>query len=167
MITAVRKYSQQDEETHILRNTPEVGQFLDIGAWNAKELSNTRALFERGWSGILIEPSPLPFDGLLREYGREERIILINGAVGFERGLGRIEATADAVSTMDSGVQSIWKDRGGYYGQFYTPRITLEDLFNQFGGQFDFVNIDAEGLSVDLFLKFLSLGPRPQCFCVE
>lgn len=167
MITAITRYSQQNEQDYILAHTPEIGRFLEIGAWNAKEMSNTRALYEAGWSGIMIEPSPLPFDGLLREYGNDERITLINGAVGFERGLGQIHVTADAVSTMDAGVHALWKDRGGYYGKFYTPRITLEDLFNQFGGDFDFVNIDAEGMSVELFLRLLKIGPRPACLCIE
>jgi len=164
---APTKFSQYDEELHILAHTPETGTFLDIGAWHPKQFSNTRALYEKGWRGVMIEPSPIPFDSLLREYGNDERITLICGAVGPERLLAKIHATADAVSTMSEGVHDTWKNAGGYYGSFYTPIITLRELFNQFGGAFEFVNIDAEGLSVDLLHAMLEIGLRPQCICCE
>jgi hypothetical protein len=35
-----------------------------------------------------------------------------------------------------------------------------------FGG-FDFVSIDAEGVSVDLFHAMLASGAKPMCVCVE
>ena len=55
-------YSQNNEQTYILEAFAEKsdGRFLDIGAYDAKLLSNTRALYERGWSGVMVEPSPGP-----------------------------------------------------------------------------------------------------------
>jgi FkbM family methyltransferase len=181
-------YSQFDEEKHILAalgcqhwktiydlgSDPNMqrtalvgaGAYLDIGAYHPTDKSNTRALYERGWSGVMIEPSPMPFDTLLREYGNDERVTLICAAVGFECGLTTIHATADAVSTTVDAEYELWKERGGYYGHFLTPQITLEQISNQFGG-FEFVNFDAEGISVDLFRRAMELGWRPRCCCVE
>jgi FkbM family methyltransferase len=168
-------YSQFDEEKHILacldgtvisaEFSPTI-QFLDIGAYHPTDKSNTRALYERGWRGVMIEPSPMPFDTLLRAYGNDERVTLICAAVGFENGLTLLFATADAVSTTSEHERAVWAEKGGFYGSFFTPQITLEQISNQFGG-FDFVNFDAEGISVDLFRRAMELGWRPRCCCVE
>jgi hypothetical protein len=90
-------YSQGDEQPHIVAALGGVrpGRFLDIGAFHATQLSNTRALYLLGWSGVMVEPSPEPFLGLLREYGNDPRIQLICGAVGTERTIAKFHATAD------------------------------------------------------------------------
>ena len=61
-------YSQHpDEEEAILQLFgSHVGRALDIGAWVATTFSNTRALYERGWELVLVEPSPGPFIILMR-----------------------------------------------------------------------------------------------------
>lgn len=161
-------YSQGDEEKYILHAVKHIakGRFLDIGAWNATTLSNTRALFELGWSGVLIEPSPEPFLGLLREYGTEGRIQLICGAVGRNSEITRFHATADAVSTSSDESYERWKSVGGFYGRFYTNVITMAQLWQEFGS-FDFVSIDTEGTSVDLLHALLELPMLPTCICVE
>ena len=63
------KYSQFEEQDHILRTFAGLdspGRFLDIGSWDPITFSNTRALVEMGWSGVMIEPSPGPFLEILR-----------------------------------------------------------------------------------------------------
>ena len=51
-------YSQNDEEKVILGwfrdKKKKVGRFLDVGAYTGLELSNTRALMEKGWSGVCV-----------------------------------------------------------------------------------------------------------------
>jgi len=166
----IEKYSQFDEEQHIVRALKErhgePGRFLDIGAWNPTCFSNTRALFERGWSGVMIEPSPEPFLNLLKEYGNEPRVQLVCAAMGWEHGLAKIHATADGVSTLSDDFKEKWKGVGGYYGQFWTTVLTWANVFDQFGG-FDFINIDAEGISAELFLKLMDTECRPTCICLE
>lgn len=162
------KYSQGEEQCHILDAVASVttGRFLDIGAWNAKHLSNTRALYEAGWAGVMIEPSPEPFLSLLREYGSDSRMALICAAVGFDRSLTRFYATADAVSTSSEENYAKWQNAAAFYGSFWAPVITIPEILNQFGC-FEFVNIDTEGTSVDLFHSLLRTAMRPQCVCVE
>lgn len=166
-------YSQQKEEEQILeafqnhRGHLTDGRFLDIGAYHPKTFSNTRALFERGWSvGVMIEPSPGPMRTLLKEYGREPRITLIQAAVSLQPGMIEMQITDDALSTSDAGVAETWRESGGYFGKMLVPAITPHDIANRFGG-FDFINIDAEGVSVDLFSHMITLGWRPTCWCVE
>jgi FkbM family methyltransferase len=142
------------------------GRFLDIGAYHPTDKSNTRALFELGWSGIMIEPAPGPMRSLLTEYGNEPRITLIQAAVVHEAALVALHVSEDAVSTTDGAQFEKWKESAAFTGLMLVPGITLPQISNQFGG-FDFINIDAEGTSVDLFLEALKLGWEPRCFCVE
>jgi FkbM family methyltransferase len=161
-------YSQGEEQKHILAALTGVygGRFLDIGAFHATQLSNTRALYEFGWSGVMIEPSPEPFLGLLREYGSVPRIQLICGAVGAERAIAKFHATADALTTSSEESYARWHKAAVFYGSFYAPVIALEELLHQFG-DFDFVSIDTEGTSVALFHALLGTAMRPRCICVE
>lgn len=160
-------YSQYDEEFHILQAFDHRdGRFLDVGAYHPTEKSNTRALFELGWSGVMVEPSPGPMKALLKEYGNEPRITLIQACVAIEPGLVNLNVSDDAVSTSDAGVHETWKEAGGYFGTMLVPGITLESIANQFGG-FDFINFDAEGCSVDLLQRMLALEWGPRCVCCE
>src|ERR1700744_1319086 len=159
-------YSQGEEQKHILAVAGAQGRFLDVGAFHATQLSNTRALYERGWSGGMVEPSPEPFLGLLRAYGNDPRVRLICGALGTSRAIAKFHATADALTTSSEESYARWREAGGFYGSFYAPVIALEELLCQFG-DFDFVSIDTEGTSVGLFEEWLSRGRRPRCIWVE
>jgi FkbM family methyltransferase len=165
----MKQYSQKDEQNAILAAFSDnaAGRFLDIGAYHPFDKSNTRALFELGWPGVMVEPSPGPMRALLKEYGRDQRITLIGAAVSTVANyLLPLHVTDDAVSTSDERILETWAAAGGYYGVELVPTITLEQISNQFGG-FDFVNIDAEGNSCDIFMRALELDWRPRCFCVE
>jgi FkbM family methyltransferase len=165
-------YSQQNEEALIIAafygkvRTEKPWRFLDVGAYHPTQFSNTRALYERGWSGVMIEPSPGPMRALLKEYGEDQRITLVQAAVASNECLVRMKITDDAISTSDPGVAETWKSVGGYFGSMLVPAITPAQISNQFGG-FDFINLDAEGVSVDLFREMIALNWRPHCWCVE
>lgn len=174
-----------------------VGRFLDVGSWDPITFSNTRALFELGWSGVMIEPAPGPMLELLRcctkcavgvderkheaygqrkqaecdvcgaeRYGLCDRVTIIQAACGLEPGFMRMSVTDDALSTNDAASYEKWKAVGGFYGSIYVPMITLEQVALQFGG-FDFINLDVEGQSAELFLRMMALGILPTCCCVE
>lgn len=165
---ATKNYSQLDEQQYILQALVDIpcGKLLDLGAWHATELSNSRALIESGWEALLVEPSPEPFLGLLKEYGNHPRVQLLHAAIG-PPGFLKMHATADAVSTSDPVVYERWKELGGYYGSFWTPTFTLADLFYDFGETWDFVNIDTEGSSGEVFENLMTSGNRPKCICLE
>lgn len=165
--TKIKRFSQRNEQEHILASVgSEVGTFLDIGSWNACDMSNVRALFELGWAGVIVEFSPKPLEGLIREYENDPRIQIIAAAVGVERSLTKFYITEDAVSTSNDTNYEKWKGHGGFYGSAYVPVITLEDIAAEFG-VFDFVSVDCEGESVEIFKRMIALGWRPRAICVE
>lgn len=162
----IQDYSQNGEQRFVLECTPAQGRFLDIGAFHPTKYSNTRALYERGWSGVFVEPSPGPLRTLLEAYAGDERVGIVSAAVGLERGLIEMHVSDDAYSTSHGEHYETWKAEGGFYGKLLVPRVTIEDLIDRFGG-FHFVSIDVEGGSVDLLHRLLATPMEPACICVE
>lgn len=52
------------------------GFFVDVGAYDGIEHSNTYALEQRGWTGVCVEPNPVAFEQL-----RANRSCLLSGWV--------------------------------------------------------------------------------------
>lgn len=162
-------YSQDHEQSYILEFTASItkGKFLDIGAFHPTNLSNTRALYELGWSGVMVEPSPAPMLTLMKEYGTNPRITLLQSIVisGQEGGCRQMAITDGPYSTSDEQNYNKWNGYAGFYANLMIPVIPLKALLQL--GPFDFIDIDVEGGSKDLFVEMLNLNVRPKCVCVE
>lgn len=151
------------------------GRLLDIGAWDPIDKSNSRLLIEQGWSAVLIEPTPTPLRNLAAAYGPRfvrkpgQDIVVVGAAVSLAGGMVEMDLSDDAVSTSVAAVKDLWSvdNKGGYYGKAWFQSITLQDIFNQFGGPYDFINIDAEGLSLSIFMELLKTELFPRVICVE
>ena len=163
-------YSQLNEEEFIAAATADLptGRFLDIGAFHSRIFSNTRALFERGWSGVMIDCAPRALVSLLEDYGAEDRITVVNAAVALERGWLQVHVGDDAsITTADENLFLTWSKTSNFLPRpMVVASITLWDIAQRFGA-FDFWNIDVEGFSSEVFLQMLKLGYRPGCVCVE
>ncbi len=159
------KYSQRDEEDVILKNVPDFGSFLEIGAFHFAVFSNTRALFEHGWSGVLIEPSPECFVGLMKEYGDNPRIQLVNAlATPSSGGLVKFYASPDAVGTAVEKNYEVWKN-GAKFTPIYVPAIPINKIIDALGIKADFLSIDTEGSSMDILraMDLTALGCNLVC----
>lgn len=186
------KYSQNFEQEHILGACKDIvnGKFLDIGAYHPTIFSNTRALYENGWGGVMVEAGPDQIIALAKEYGNDPRITLFNFAVGQlpeetnpHVGMVKLNITADAVSTTHAGQHELWKKDGGYYGAIWVQQVNVPALIQlcsfskvmqapvlgKTPQKFDFINIDVEGGSAYIFLQLLQMPADmlPKCFCVE
>lgn len=193
-------YSQFDEEQHVLAafsHKTEPGRFLDIGAWDPITFSNTRALFELGWSGVMIEPSPGPMVEIMRTctkcaigvddrehepYGkRKQRECSKCGAdryglldrvtlVSAAAGLepGFVKIHATDDALSTSDEQSRKTwDKDGGFYGTFLAPVITLEDIGNRFGGFDFINFDVEGTSTDLFLRMLALGWGPRCVCIE
>ena len=59
---------------------------VEFGSWDGKNCSNTFDLIERrGYSAVLIEANARRFKDLVKTFGANERVVLLNAVVGFER----------------------------------------------------------------------------------
>lgn len=170
------RYSQNLEEDVVKAYFGnELGNLLDIGANDGKTLSNSLALIEYGWGGVLIEPMPIPFEKLCTLHeGNSEITCLqlaisnIGGEVEFHSsGTHLNNGDTDLVSTMSLPDKDKWQTST----EFTTTKV-MSNTFNQFMSisplkKFDFISIDAEGVDL-LILKQIDLkevGCR--CLCIE
>ena len=162
-------YSQRDEEKYILEACKDSTnrRLLDVGAWDPKTFSNSRALIESGWGGVLVEFSPVPLRHLVEEYRQRADVEILAAAVAVEAGLLPMHITDDAVSAPSGSEQmKRWAKDGNYIGRMLVPAVTLLDILSGFE-PFDFVNIDTEGTSVDLLKVLLATEMFPRCICFE
>lgn len=163
-------YSQGDEETVILRHFGEKhdGRALDIGAYNGRLFSNTLALFELGWSGVCVEPSPRPFVDLLSLHSERPNVTVINAAIGETPGLMKFyDSGGDAVSTLDESHREKWQS-SAKFTQMVVSVVTIRDLLDYVGRQWDFLSLDVEGKSAGMMLSFpLHECPALSCVVVE
>ena len=164
-------YSQNNEQEVIERLLPgNTGRLLDIGAYYPDKFSNTRALIDRGWQGVLVEPSPEPFRALLHHYAGNPNIELVNCAiVTHASGLRAFyDAGGDAGSSFSAQHRDRWAAAGVPFKKSWVHPLALSVLFETFGYGFDFISLDVESTNWELFsaLPFKDLT-RLKVICVE
>jgi FkbM family methyltransferase len=163
-------YTQNEEEKFILEAFKDfsTGRFLDIGAHDGKTFSSTRALIERGWVGVYVEPAPdvLPS---LRENTKEfeDRVTIVPCAIGLTSGvLPFYSAGGDMVGSLSAEHAKKWSS-AVTFSEIHVPVITLAQLESRVGHSFDFINLDVEGINWDLFCQFDWTKWTPRCVCIE
>ena len=160
--------SQNDEEAVILRYAgAEPKEVLDIGAYDGKTYSNSFALIERGWSAILVEPSPSAFLKLMKLHGENKNVKLLNAMVGIETRIAKFyDCEGDLCSSSLEKNRDLWAGAGRKFTEYYVPQITLQTMTNQLGGGPTVVSIDCEGTSVDILMS-MPTGWAPRVVVVE
>lgn len=130
-----------------------VGRFLDIGAFDGENMSNTRALALKGWGGVLVEPSPWVFPKLYELYKNDyPRIVLINAAVSWSFALMKLwpDTTDHKYGSTLSGE---WAEKSHISGAhpYWVKPLDIASLVEKCGA-LDFVKIDTEGHDSEIVL---------------
>jgi len=160
-------YSQNDEERIILNYFEGVtGRLLDIGAYDGRTFSNSLALLERGWHGVLIEASPKVFTHLMTNTAHVS-VDLVNACVvPDELDLVTFYDNDGAVATMNEANHERWKAKAEFKA-ITVMTTNVSRLLKRFGTSYDMVNIDVEGGSVDLFEALVPRMPDVRMWIVE
>ncbi len=88
--------------------------------------------------------------------------------MGVTRGLVTFHNSEAGTATSNQPHYQKWRDTTKYEGAFNVSVVTMDDLISKFGREFEFVNIDVEGGSAQLFIDALLYSRmRPKCWCVE
>jgi hypothetical protein len=156
-------YSQNNEEAVLLDYFGEKadGTLLEIGAFHPTRLSNTRALLERGWSGMLCDMSPFSLANLVQAYAGNDRVRVVGGVITVEASgpasvwlvpPDEAKGRDGAVSTTEAWHKDKWAGQG--HVPYVCGTISLPELYAMLPSKVDLVSIDTEGTSMDLALAF-------------
>ena len=160
-------YTQNMEELYILENSLPMGRFLDIGAYDGVTFSSTRALAERGWSGVYVEPDPKIVERL-RENTKYFATDIHAVAIGNTPGNAMFYSCDDMVGSLDVSHVAKWSRNNNLtFTPIVVPVWTIQKLEETVGTKFDFVNLDVEGLNWSIFQQFNWNVWRPKVVCIE
>lgn len=165
-------YSQNNEQDIIAKHFGNfVGTFLDLGSNDGITLSNTWALTEKGWSGTLVDASPIAYQRLVKNYEGKNGFKLIHAAVGDNNGeiilhesgelLGKGD-TALVSSTKESEVKR-WTSLNIPFHDVTVRQFTFAGILNLSKIKtFDLVSIDIEGTEYEIVpqIDFASLKTK-------
>ncbi len=162
--------SQYGEHEHILKHfAGRIGRFLDIGAYDGLNLSNTRQLMELGWYGVCVEPSPFVFPHLAKNLEQFPLVHGIEAAIVPDteqcNGTVKFWAVEDALSTTDPRHKAIIERHNPAikYQETTVAALKWHQLLKHYPEPFDFINIDVEGMNWPL----LRDGPLAEMVCIE
>lgn len=150
MLGLTRFYSQIGQDRWVLETVfPDVkdGFFLDVGSADGTLLSNSRALEERGWSGICIDPFPKNMAGrtcqmlkevVFSESGKRVKFQASGDVGGVAETLGRWKGEAMGAPTVE----------------FTT--VTLRDVLERTRAPrlIHFISLDIEGAELEALKGF-------------
>lgn len=159
-------YTQNLEEQYILSHA-RGKRFLDIGAYDGETFSSTRALVEKGWSGLYIEPNPVVLPQL-REVAKLSGSEVLPVAIGSVCDTLPFYMNGDMVSSLDKRHTDLWsKNTGMTFEPVPVQVLDVESLGTIAGTDFDMLNLDVEGLNWDIFTQFDWSKWKFNVVCIE
>lgn len=170
----MRKYSQNHEDDAILSYFKGfTGTFLDIGANDGMTFSNVRALAERGWCGVFVEPSPKAFSKLEENYEGLKGFYMYNVAISNHNGNAILhesgalinEKDIALVSTFHANEMERFKD-SVTYDAITVKCFKWKTFLNRLKFKtFDFISLDVEGEELNILPDIDLTGTK--CICIE
>lgn len=139
------------------------GYYVDVGAYHPFSISNTYALYRRGWRGILIEPDPKAARRLRRHRPRDLVLPLAvsdsSGRVQFSRA-GAFAGIADK--------RNPWPGMGADQIEVEVCRLSeILDFHLPTGQEIDLLDVDCEGNDEAVLSSNDWSRYHPRVVCVE
>lgn len=160
-------YSQNSEEQTILDHFGDTkGTFLDIGAYDGINLSNTRALAEKGWKGVLIEPSPSTFPKLEENYKDMDGFQLFNFAIG-DGDSTVFYDNKEGLGTTKKSELDRWKGHGKEYTLSMVKTTPFKSFFAENPADYLMISLDAEGMDYEILTQMDLNKLGCEMLCVE
>lgn len=168
------RYSQNAEQDIILNYfQSHKGTFLDLGANDGITFSNTRALAETGWLGVLVDASPKAFKKLEENYKNKIDFHLYNIAIGRQNGIAKFHESGALIGQDDVALVSTFHqhemDRFKSAVQYEEIEVKCLTWSAFLAGcpikDFDFISMDIEGNEMDV-LPYMDLT-NTKMICIE
>lgn len=164
-------YSQFNEDLLIdlLLSCKKQGFYLDVGANDPSFNSNTKRFYDKGWSGINIEPGVNSFEKFCVNRGRD---------INLNIGVGPSQKTAtfyqvigdSTLSSFDAGIAEKMAAKFGLtIEEIQIEVLRLVDVFECHvrDSKVDFMSVDAEGLDLKILQSNDWKRFRPSLVIVE
>lgn len=162
-------YSQKNEQ-EVIEQAVEgmTGRFLDIGAYDGWNYSNTMGLVDRGWTGVMVEAGLDAFKKLLEKHGGSTKVVSIHAAIGPVDELKQFWNDHSTFSTTEQGNYRKFVHQGGFSAKYFVPILSVRTLLDYLKPMLPFavVSIDTEGTSTDIFQELVKVI-HPMVICVE
>lgn len=162
-------YSQLGEQAAILEwaaAQPQPGAFIDLGAYDGAQYSNTAALADLGWLGICIDAAPDAAAACAERYADCDDVAVILAAFAVDDTPGTVTIHWSPGAMYSAITASRRSDT--VLVPIEVPRLDLE-WFAERVRQLPqplFCSIDLEGASLDA-LEWLLAHADPACVCIE
>ena len=170
--SGTRIYSQFGEDLLLRTALDSFGitspTYLDIGAYDPKELSNTYYFYERGASGVCVEPNPSKHALFLK---LRERDVCLNVGLG-----GKASGEADYYLMSKPFLNTFSKEEAekcekegfAIEAKIKIPLLTINQVIKEHCQKVpDFVSLDVEGMDIDILQHLDWDAYRPVIFCIE
>lgn len=162
-------YAQNFEDVLLNRifKDQKKGFYIDIGAHHPIYDSVTKAFYEKGWTGINIEPVSKFFHLLKNDRPND---LNLNIAISDQEGeLNFYELLDTGLSTFDGEMAEKLAEKDGFSLHEYPVAMkTLADVCRQFVNQpIDFLKIDVEGWEEKVILSHDWQNFRPKIILLE
>ncbi len=141
----------------------DAGVFVEVGAHDPKNLSQTWFLERMGWTGVLVEPLPDKCEALRRERPASR---VFEAAVSAPDRCG--EADFYTHGMFSSLEKNVIDNQIPFDSVIRVRVVTLESVLQEAGiGPIDFLSIDTEGTELDVLSGLDIAAHRPRLVLVE
>jgi FkbM family methyltransferase len=141
------------------------GFFLDVGANEPEQGSQTWLLEQQGWQGILVEPQAQLCERLRQGRPRSRVLQVACGAPGHPPEMPFFVADAPSKSSL---VKNLVEASTTYVRTEMVRMMTLDALLAEAGNpRLDFVSIDVEGTQLDVLRGFTLQRHKPGLVLLE
>ncbi|UTW64027.1 FkbM family methyltransferase [bacterium SCSIO 12741] len=167
-------YSQQGEDLIIEFLLQQRGitnpYYVDIGSNDPIRFSNTYLLYKNGGTGICIDPNPVFKKMFAAE--RPNDVFINAGISGKESGKAMFyDMDWHEFSTFDKeqalAVQENYKGKNNIKAEIELPIISVKELSGKFKSAIDVLNLDVEGLDLEILEGWDFDNHSPKIICVE
>lgn len=169
-----RIYYAQNREDLILESfflDVNKGFYVDVGACHPDVASVTKRFYEKGWSGINIEPQSNLLDLFRRDRPRD---INLNAGVSDKNTsiTMRSYINNQGLSTMSQAVmtehEGVARNKTSQYEDIEVQVLTLESIFNTNRvKKIHFLKVDVEGFEYQVLAGNDWTKYRPEVICIE
>lgn len=155
----------EDRYLHQLFKAKDKGFYVDIGCFDPEKFSNTKALHQRGWTGINIDMSPTKI-GMFEDQRPNDINVIVPISDKNDELEVYLFSQRTVLDTLSSALDTLSKEQAdNWSAEFNLPyetktmqAIRLDDLLEQVNApkKIDLINIDVEGAEMNV-LRSVSL----------